>query len=213
MHSLAHISSEISQRLKTVLSASYLPSRRKFSHFHFPRFTADLLIFKTSITSTRRLALTSNLDENIDKVSERSHKVISLGIFLPAAPFLPLQTRDQTQLKDAPYIEYPKILQHCCTLLSPQVYLPRLVFTSLAVHVMSPVALENLRNELSFRSGVCSGYSMYKDCDWNCHGAYSTASRSVLAVNDCFVLWLRLPSKFNERRIFKGIPRLNTEPP
>ena len=47
------------------------------------------------------LALSSNLDENKDTVSEKSHKIISLVSYLLAAPFFPLQTRDQTHLNDA----------------------------------------------------------------------------------------------------------------
>ena len=41
------------------------------------------------MTSTRTLVLSSNLDENKDKVSEKSHKIISLVSCLLAAPFLP----------------------------------------------------------------------------------------------------------------------------
>ena len=93
--------SEIYQRLKTVISAIHLPSRRRFSHCHFRKFTVNLLNFKTGITSTRTLALSSNLDENKDKESEKSHKIISQVSYLLAAPFLPLQTRDQTHLNDA----------------------------------------------------------------------------------------------------------------
>ena len=51
-----------------------------------------------SITCSRMLALGSNLDENKDKVSEKSHKFISLVSYLLAAMFLPLQTWDQTHL-------------------------------------------------------------------------------------------------------------------
>ena len=40
------------------------------------------------------------MDENKDKVSEKSHKMISLVSYLLATPFLPLQTRDQTHLND-----------------------------------------------------------------------------------------------------------------
>ena len=47
------------------------------------------------------LALSSNLDENKEKVSEKSHKIISPISYLLAAPFLPLQTRDETHLNDA----------------------------------------------------------------------------------------------------------------
>ena len=50
------------------------------------------------LKSTIGLALSSNLDENEDKVSEKSHKIISLVSYVLAAPFLPLQTRNQTHL-------------------------------------------------------------------------------------------------------------------
>ena len=83
---------EISQKLKTVISAIHLPISRRFSHCHFRKFTVNLIIFKTSIKTTRTLALTTNLDENIDKVSEKSHKIISLVSYLLAPPFHPLQT-------------------------------------------------------------------------------------------------------------------------
>ena len=55
-----------------------------------------------SITSARTLVLSSNLDENKDKVSEKSHEIILLVSYLLAAPFFPLQTRDQTHLNDTP---------------------------------------------------------------------------------------------------------------
>ena len=47
------------------------------------------------------LALSSNLDDNKDKVSETSHNIILLVSYLLAAPFLPLQTRHQTHLNGA----------------------------------------------------------------------------------------------------------------
>ena len=47
------------------------------------------------------LALSSNLDENKEKVSEKSHKIISPISYLLAAPFFPIQTRDETHLNDA----------------------------------------------------------------------------------------------------------------
>ena len=47
-------------------------------------------------------ALSSNLNENKDKVSAKSHKIILLVSYLLAAPFLPLQTRDYIHLNDAP---------------------------------------------------------------------------------------------------------------
>ena len=58
-------------------------------------------IFKTSITNTRTLALSLILDENKDKVSEKSHKIISLVSYQLAAPFRQLQAKDQTHLNDA----------------------------------------------------------------------------------------------------------------
>ena len=89
--------SEISQRLKTVISAIHFPIRRRFSHCHFRKFNVYVLNYQTSITNTRTLALSSNYK---DKVSEKSHEVISPICYLLAALFLPLQTRDQMHLND-----------------------------------------------------------------------------------------------------------------
>ena len=77
-----------------------------------------------SITSTRTLVLSSNLDENKDKVSEKSHKIISLVSYLLAAPFLSLQTRVQTHLNDARTSSSRRHCSpdvHCAALLSSQV--------------------------------------------------------------------------------------------
>ena len=46
------------------------------------------------------LALSSDLDENKAKVSEKSYKIISPISYLLAALFLPLQARDQMHMND-----------------------------------------------------------------------------------------------------------------
>ena len=100
-------------------------------------------MFKTSITSTRTLALSSNLDKNKDKVSEKSHKIISLVSYLLAAPFLELQTRDQTHLNDVrvhPVAKGTAALMYTALLSSQVATGPRLAFTSVTVQVMGPEA-------------------------------------------------------------------------
>ena len=80
------------------------------------------------------------MDENKDKVSEKSHKIISLDSYLRAAPILPLQAMQGPNALG----RASRAKKHCsadihCTPLKSSGVL--LVFT--------PVALKNkLRNEL-----------------------------------------------------------------
>ena len=86
------------------------------------------------------------MDENKDEVPEKSQKIISPISYLLAAPLLPLQTRDQTHLNDARTYSSRRdciVDVHCSPLESCGHG-----FTSVTAQVMSPVALENLLNEL-----------------------------------------------------------------
>ena len=100
--------------------------------------------FKTSITSTRTLALSSNLDESKDKVSEKSHKIISLASYPLPAPFFPLKTRGPNALERRARTLSSR--SHCradvhCAPLKSSGHGPRLVFTSVTVQVVAVVEL------------------------------------------------------------------------
>ena len=86
---------------ETVISAIRLPISRRFSHCHFRKFTVNLLNFHNEHNKLKNACAELKLDENKDKVSEKSHKIISLVSYLLAETFLPLQTRDQTHLNGA----------------------------------------------------------------------------------------------------------------
>ena len=172
-------------RHKTVISAIHFPSRRGFSHCHFRKFAINLLNFKTSITSTRMLALSSNWDENKDKVSEKSHKIVLPLSYLLAAPFCLPQTRDKKHFNDASIhrVAESTVLLCCADVHSVPLYSSVHDFTSVtgiwSGHEFSTkaVALENLRNEL--RSDPVSALQL-------CELAYSTAWSSFFG-NDGFV--------------------------
>ena len=120
-----------------------------------------------STAITRMLVRSSNLDENKDKVLEKSHKIISPVSYLLAAPFLPLQTRDQTHLNDVSVYVY-RIANSTAALM----YIALLSncqasghgFTSVTGRVMSPVALENFQNELhsDTASALATVYSVVR---------------------------------------------------
>ena len=122
------------------------------------------------------LALSSNLDENKVKVSEKSHEIISLVSYQLAAPFRPLQTGDQTHLNDARLHRVAKGTAELMytALLSSQVVTACLHVSDCSSHE-SRIALENLRNEL--RSDLVSALARLLSVQGLRlrDGAYSTA--------------------------------------
>ena len=53
------------------------------------------------------------MDENKDKVSEKSHKIISLDSYLLAAPILPLQTMQGPNALGKKMRIHPAAKKHC----------------------------------------------------------------------------------------------------
>ena len=83
------------------------------------------------------------MDKNKDKVSEKSHKIISLDSYLLAAPFLELQTWDQTHLNDVRVhrvAEGTAALMYTALLSSQVATGPRIALTSVTVYAVGTVA-------------------------------------------------------------------------
>ena len=157
------------------------------------------------------LALSSNLDENKDKVSEKSRKITLLVSNLLAAPLLPLQTRDQTRLKNARVHRVAKGTMNCAPLKSSTSghgYTSVLV----GVQVKSPVALGNLRNELR-SDAMCALATQHTSTTtvWRRVHVLYTAWSSFLAANNGFLLVFVLILDSTNVEFWKERPGLYTE--